>query len=118
MENDVLGQYLFFEKETYKLRSPLQNLATVLEQLLKEEKKTRGRHTADENGLITRLAVLYDQLIDRPHPYKGPFPKIVDLILEDAEGKSQIKGIRQALKSLNLWKLKQISSNGIKHKNR
>lgn len=93
-------------------------LVNALETMLATRRKPRGHPGADFNWRVTGILMDYERLIDKAHPYKGPFPKIIDAFFEDARGKSHTREIRRAFKNLNRLRLnaEANSSNDISEK--
>lgn len=78
-------------RELIKLRAALETMIT-------NRKMLPGHPEVDRDKVIYNILWRYESAIDRAHPYKGLFPKIIDAILEDKEKKSQIRAIRKAIK--------------------
>lgn len=87
-----------------KIKRPLQNFLTCLEEAYKLESRSKGRPNADKFNLAYQIARRFKTHLGQPRPYSGPYKDVIIFcfrILGYKEGSDISRAIRQALKKLS-----------------
>lgn len=91
--------------ESKKVLPHLKSLLRHLKEAESMQRKKRGkRSSADKDNLTFQIAKYFQEFIDRPRPFTGPFPKIVRKcfkIFGSKKDNDQTRAIRYALKKLS-----------------